>query len=48
MDKFLLDLHMKKTKPFQSGYGTPTKLRAISPYYDPKKDPTHFNGLLSD
>ncbi|RAL21983.1 erythromycin esterase family protein [Thermoflavimicrobium daqui] len=48
MDTFLLDLRIEKPKSVQSWLRTPTKMRAIGPYYDPKKDPTHLKGLLSD
>lgn len=48
MNAFLLDLHIEKPESVQSWLNTPTKVRAIGPYYDPKKDPTHLNGLLSD
>ncbi|MCH5583522.1 erythromycin esterase family protein [Shimazuella sp. AN120528] len=48
MDIFLLDLQMEKPESVQLWFKTPTKVRAIGPYYDPKKDPTHLNGFLSD
>ncbi|MFC7439756.1 erythromycin esterase family protein [Laceyella putida] len=43
LDTFLLDLHAEKPKSVQSWLRTPTKMRAIGPYYDPKKNPMGYS-----
>ncbi|WP_028776046.1 erythromycin esterase family protein [Shimazuella kribbensis] len=47
LDMYILDLHVKKPESVKAWLNTPTKVRAIGPYYDPQTEPPHINGLLS-